>query len=116
MNIGFENITYVNLVMLCISIIISVTLSVIAAHIALYRELSLIRERKLRDRYWNYLKSLISKKDLEIQTYNICLFAKNPQIGIMAKDFLKHKNLNNADIEKMISLMRKDLGLTTYKD
>lgn len=102
--------------MLCISIIISVTLSVIAAHIALYRELSLIRERKLRDRYWNYLKSLISKKDLEIQTYNICLFAKNPQIGIMAKDFLKHKNLNNADIEKMISLMRKDLGLTTYKD
>ncbi len=116
MNIGFENITYGNLVMLCISIIISVTLSVIAAHIALYRELSLIRERKLRDRYWNYLKSLISKKDLEIQTYNICLFAKNPQIGIMAKDFLKHKNLNNADIEKMISLMRKDLGLTTYKD
>lgn len=116
MNIGFENITYGNLVMLCISIIISVTLSVIAAHIALYRELSLIRERKLRDRYWNYLKSLISKKDLEIQTYNICLFAKNPQIGIMAKDFLKHKNLNNADIEKMISLMRRDLGLTTYKD
>lgn len=113
---NIENINFDNFLMSCIGVIVSVALSFIAARIALYRELSFIRERKLRDRYWIYLKALISKKDLDVQTYNIRLFTKNPEIGNMAKDFLTKKNIKESDIEKLISLMRKDLGLTSYKD
>lgn len=113
---NIENINFDNFLMSCISVIVSVALSFITARIALYRELSFIRERKLRDRYWNYLKALISKNDLEVPTYNIRLFTKNPEIGNMAKDFLIQKNIKESDIEKLVSLMRKDLGLTSYKD
>lgn len=98
-----------------ISVVISVFLSVITSVIAVRKDLKYIREIKLRDRYWNYIDVLISSKTnlsaLERQTYNICLFAKNKQIADKAKTLLHQKNVNDEEIDKLITLMRKDLGL-----
>lgn len=98
-----------------ISVVISVILSVITSVIAVKKDLAVIKEERLRDRYWDYIEALISSKvkpsQLERQTYNICLFAKNKQISDMAKSLLKQSNVKKEKIEELISLMRKDLGL-----
>lgn len=93
-----------------LTIITSIILAVITAKIAIYKDLRFIREARLRDRYWSYIKVPTGKsKDLKQQTYNLCLFAKNKKIISKAKDFLNQKHLNEDDIQQMISLMRKDL-------
>lgn len=97
-----------------LTIITSIILAVITAKIAIYKDLRFIREARLRDRYWSYIKVLTSNdktKDLKQQTYNLCLFAKNKQIVAIAKDFLNKKTITENDIQQIISLMRKDLGL-----
>ncbi|MBR5599165.1 MAG: hypothetical protein IKW39_03900 [Alphaproteobacteria bacterium] len=98
-----------------INVLVSVLLSVIAAKIAVRKEVDIIKETKLRDRYWYYLKALVSSKRkvtlLERQTYNICLFAKNDEVAEKARELLNQENLEDKDIEEMIKLMRKDLRL-----
>lgn len=94
-----------------ISISVAVILSFITAKIAVRKEIDTIKEAKLRDRYWNYLKVLMSSKRkitlLERQTYNLYLFAKNKEIAEKAKRLLKQENLQDNDVDEMIKLMRK---------
>lgn len=109
MEIGFNNVD-LNFTTLLLSII----LAYVSARIAVSKNLKFLREMKLRDRYWNYLKVLSSKEksqDLRQQTYNICLFAKNKKIADKAKTLLHQRNISDEEIDKLISLMRKDLGL-----
>ena len=98
-----------------LGIITSVVLSVIGSIIAVKKDLRIIKETKLRDRYWDYIEALVSTTknmtSLERQTYNVCLFAKNKEIVSKAKILLHQKNITEQEIEELINLMRKDLGL-----
>ena len=115
MELNIEKLSNMNWQILLLSIVLSIILSIVAARIALRKELSFIKEKRLRDRYWTYLKALVSKTDLELQTYNLILFAKNPEIGCIAKKFLRHSK-NDDEVAKLINLMREDLNLPKYKN
>lgn len=101
-----------------LTIATSIISSVFLSWIALRGEISIVKNVRLRDRYWDYLENLIKyhsngkdKEQLKRQTYNLCLFAKNDKIRDLAKELLDKKTIENNDIEEIISLMRKDLGL-----
>ena len=104
--------------MAVISVLLSFAVAFISAKFAIYKDLKYIRETRLRDRYWAYLKVLVDESslpELKKQTYNVSLFAKNSEISNIAKSFLNkkenHQKIEEEEIEQLVLLMRNDLGL-----